>query len=228
MEAPGESLEFATNVVQSWANMKPMGPQATLLAALVAVIAAASGLAAPAVATPAPAHPSAAAPAPAVVAERQPIRLDVAEIQVIGAYAPPRERPHVEHLFPTPPQMATVRWGESQLVAEGRANKATLIVNEASVVEVRLPTEGGIASLFKKELTERYDGVIAVELEIRDDFDNLGGRASARVTRSQSVLENISEAERKAIWSEMTEAMIADLERELRNRIKSNLTRFAR
>jgi len=83
--------------------MKPMGPQATLLTALVAVIAAASGLAVPAVATPAPAHPSAAAPAPAVVAERQPIRLDVAEIQVIGAYAPPRERPHVEHLFPTPP-----------------------------------------------------------------------------------------------------------------------------
>lgn len=208
--------------------MKPMGPQARLLAALIAVAAAVSGWAAQSGATPAPAQPFAAGPAPAVVAERQPIRLDVAEIQVIGAYAPPREAPHVEHLFPTPPQMAAVRWGEAQIKAVGRSNRATLIVNEASVVEVRLPTSGGISSLFKKELTERYDGVIAVELQIRDDFDNLGGRASARVTRSQSVLEDTSEEERKAIWSQMTEAMIADLERELRKRINSNLTRFAR
>ena len=69
---------------------------------------------------------------------------------------------------------------------------------------------------------------VQVELVIRDDYDKFEGRVTARVTRSQTVLEDITDKERRAVWAKMTKAMIADLERELRKQIQTHLTRYVR
>ena len=148
------------------------------------------------------------------VVPSQPIRLGVAEVQVIVVYAPPR--------------LAAARWGESRLLAAGQSNKATMMIRDAAVVEVKLPKKGGLAGLFSRQPAARYDGRLAVELVIRDDYDKFEGRATARVTRSQTVLEDITDKERRAVWTKMTKAMIADLERELRKQIQAHLTRYVR
>ena len=162
------------------------------------------------------------------VVPSQPIRLGVAEVQVIVVYAPPRRSPNVDHLFPTPPRLAAARWGESRLLAAGQSNKATVMIRDAAVVEVKLPKKGGLAGLFSRQPAARYDGRISVELVIRDDYDKFEGRATARVTRSQTVLEDITDKKRRAVWTKMTKAMIADLERELRKQIQAHLTRYVR
>lgn len=162
------------------------------------------------------------------VVPSQPIRLGVAEVQVIVVYAPSRQSPNVDYLFPTPLRVAAARWGKTRLVAAGQSNKAMLMIRDASVVEVKLPQNGGLAGLFTRQPAARYDGRLAVELVIRNDYDKFEGRVTVRVTRSQTVLEDISDKERRAVWAKMTKAMIADLEREMRKQIQIHLTRYVR
>lgn len=157
-----------------------------------------------------------------------PIRLDVAEFQVIPVYAAPRQPPHVEHLFDTSPQSAATAWAERTFKAAGVENRGTFIIRDASVVETKLKKDSGLSSMFTKEPAERYDGVLSAELDIRDNFDKFLGRVTARVTRSQTVLEDTEPAERQAIWKKMTRAMIADLDRELRKQIKLHLASYLR
>ena len=53
-----------------------------------------------------------------------PIRLDVAEIEVIETYRSPLAPPNVEHLAPTRPAEAVRRWAADRLRAEGRGGGA--------------------------------------------------------------------------------------------------------
>lgn len=151
------------------------------------------------------------------------IRLKVADIQVIGAYASPRQDPHVDHLFSTPPQGAAQRWAESKMVAAGSENRATVIVREASVIETKLKPSG---SWFSRDPAERYDAALVIDVEIRDNFDALMGTASVKVTRSQTVLEDTDDEERQSMWSAMVEAMIADLDREIENQLRKHLAAY--
>ena len=154
------------------------------------------------------------------------IRLDVAELQIIPAYAATKRRPQVDHLFHTPPQDALRNWARAKIKAAGNARRAMVVVRQASVIEVPLRTKKGVRGALTNEPSERYEAVIEVELEIRDDTGKRVGWMTTRVSRQRSVQEGISEPERMVFWQKLTGELVADLARAFDRRVSEHLSKY--
>ena len=186
------------------------------LAAAAILLVAAAGCA-----TPAP------APEPQLgYAHLGPIRLDVAGIEIVDAYLPPLREPHVEHEFPVSPAEALLRWAQDRLVAAGRERRARFVIHDAAVREVRLPRKKGLRGLFTTDQSERYDGRVAVALEIRSGRNVRDAIVEAVAERSRSVPEDASVEERERVFLRITEDLVASLNGEIEKQIAAHLAAY--
>jgi hypothetical protein len=149
-----------------------------------------------------------------------PIRLNVASLEVVSTYKEPRKPPHVEHKFQTPPEEALKRWAESRLRPMGRAESARYTVINAAVTEEPLPKTPGIVGALKNEPSERYTATVEAQLEIFNAGGRLVQLASARATRSRSLMEGAKPEERERMWFELTEALMKDFDKEMESAIR--------
>ncbi len=138
-----------------------------------------------------------------------PIRLDVAEVEIVEAWVPPRAPPHVDHRAPIEPRVAVRRMLEDRVQAWGRQGKARAVILEASLIEQRLPREGGVGALFTTQQSERYTLTLSVRLEV-EGAPGGSGSAQATVTRRRTVAEGTSLAAREALWHEMLVSAMDD------------------
>lgn len=161
-------------------------------------------------------------------AHLQPITLNVARVEVENRYVSPAARPNVEHEFPVSPAAAALNWGRDRLRAAGTAGVARVIIRRASVVEVPLKRSQGVEGLFTRDQSERYDAVIDMMAEIRDEAGNVRVTVESTAKRSRSVSENISLIEREKVWFEMTESMMTDLNTALENQIRIHMKDWIR
>jgi hypothetical protein len=153
------------------------------------------------------------------------IRLAVAEMQVIPAYASPRRPPYAEHRMKASPQRLAVDWARAKIRAVGRADRARVIILEASVVEVPIRGKSG---LFRRGPDRRYDARLTISLEIRTDAGDLLGQARATATRSQEVLKGVEGRRLQEIWRDLSEHLVRDAARELDRQLHERLGRFLR
>lgn len=156
------------------------------------------------------------------------IRLAVAELQVIPAYAAPGRPPNVEHRMQAPLQAVAAQWARRDVRAVGTTDRARVIVRQASIVAVALKRKTGVSGLFRKEPNTRFDGTLALAIEVRNDKGDLLGQVSAKATRSREVLEGASREDHEAVWRAMAERLVADVARELERQVSLRLTSFAR
>ena len=82
--------------------------------------------------------------------------------------------------------------------------------------------------MFRRDQSERYDAVIELMAEIRDEVGNSRVTVETKVSRSQTVAENISLIERDKIWFDMTEVMMSDLNAELEKQIRIYMKKWIR
>lgn len=154
------------------------------------------------------------------------ISFAVGRIEIVREYAPPNNPPNVDHLFPVPPLQMAERWARDRLVAAGGPGELRYVIKRASVVETQLPRTTGIRGAFTTDQTQRYEAVVEVEVEIRNERGYRDGLVTARAERRQSVAEDISLADRERTWFTMTEALGRDLNQELERNIQTGLVRF--
>lgn len=172
--------------------------------------------------------PSAPAYQPPSFADRAPIRLDVARIDVVNEYAAPARAPNVDHLFKVTPAAAAAGWARDRLRAVGAAGAARVVIRNASVVEAKLPREGGIRGALTTQQSERYDAVLEVRVEIADDRGTQRAMVSSRAERSRTVPEDVTLEGREKAWHEMTTALMNDLDIALERQIRDNFGSFLR
>ena len=161
-------------------------------------------------------------------AHLKPISLDVARVEVENNYVSPETRPFIEHEFPASLAALAMNWASDRLNAVGSSDVLRVMVRRASVVEVPLPRSGGLEGMFRRDQSERYDAVIELMAEIRDEVGNSRVTIETKVSRSQTVAENISLIERDKIWFDMTEAMMSDLNAELEKQIRIYMKKWIR
>jgi hypothetical protein len=161
-------------------------------------------------------------------AHLQPISLNVARVEVENRYVSPAARPNVEHEFPVSPAAVAMNWGRDRLRAAGASGVARVVVRRASVVEVPLKRSEGVKGLFTRDQSERYDAVIDMMAEIRDEAGNVRVTVESTAKRSRTVSENISLIEREKVWFEMTEAMMSDLNMALENQMRIHMKAWIR
>jgi hypothetical protein len=160
--------------------------------------------------------------------DRPPIRLDVAQIEIVNAYKAPGAAPNVDHLFPQKPADVAAAWGRDVLRAVGQRGLATYTIVDAAATEAALPRSRGMAQIFRTEQSERYDIRIAVKLEVGNPLLAKTGEVTAAATRSQTVAEDMTLNEREAVWFQMTESAMRELDKELEAAIRDKLAPFVR
>ncbi len=156
------------------------------------------------------------------------INLDVGRIEIVEQYVPPLAAPNVEHEFPTPPATAMRQWAKDRLHAVGEIRTARLIIKNASAIETKLETRGGLRGAFTKDQSERYDVTLDVVLEVRGEDGAAVAFANAVVTRSKTVSEGISLSERERVFHGMTESLMDEVNSELEKNIRQFLVQFLR
>jgi hypothetical protein len=157
-----------------------------------------------------------------------PIPLDVASIALEEAYRSPLTAPNIEHLFPTSPAEAVGRWVADRLVAVGVQRVARVTLLDASVVATRLERREGVEDLLWVEPNERIDARLKISVEVIDETGASLAFATAEVVRSRSLAEDLTLNERDAIYFELTEALMNDLNATLEQNIRDYLGAYVR
>ena len=145
-----------------------------------------------------------------------PISLNVAKIDIVLLFEPPLKAPHVEHEMPVPPHKAIERWVVDRIRTVGISGQAVLTVRDASVVEKRLKPLGGIRGTFTKEQAERYDARVEVEISAIDGRGLRSAKAMTTSSRSRTVPEDATLRQRQVLWYELTERVMQDFDRTLK------------
>jgi len=160
--------------------------------------------------------------------DRPPIRLDVAQVEIVQGYKAPGVAPHVDHLFPQKPADVAATWGRDVLQAAGERGMATYTVLDASATETALPRSTGMTQMFKTEQSDRYDLHIEVKLEVGNPLLATTGVVTASANRSQTVAEDMTMNQREAVWFQMTESAMRELDGKLEAAIRDKLRVFVR
>ena len=155
--------------------------------------------------------------------EKQPIRLDVREIEIQRAYQPPNAAPNVDHLFSVPPAAGAQLWAADRLKAAGPLRRARFIVREAPVIEISLERSSGLTGTFTIEQSERYEARLVAELQILSEHGAVEAWVTAEVTHYRTVPENVALNERAQVWHIMTQTLLDEMDRQLDAAIKEGL-----
>lgn len=156
-------------------------------------------------------------------AGRNPIRLDVAKVEVVDEYRMPLKDPNVEHRAPLAPSAAAERWGRDVLQAAGTGGRAVFRVTNGSLVESNLKTTTGLKGLFTNDQSERYDATIAGRLDLYGPDGRPLGNAEADASRYQTIAESASLNDRQRLWYSLVEATANDFARTMETAIRQKL-----
>jgi hypothetical protein len=151
------------------------------------------------------------------------LRLDVAEVLVddrLPAAAPADRGPRAA----VPPAAYLRAIARDRLLADGSAGRAVATLQRAEVLETRLPTQG---ALFTTEVDTRFQGRMAMRVEILGSDGVPDGFAEAEVQRAREVLENADANARaqvvQAIARDLADAMNVELEFQIRRSLREKL-----
>lgn len=157
---------------------------------------------------------------------KTPYNLDVAKIEVETNPAPAPDKGTVVHELPVSLTAVAEKWARQRLKAVGQSGVAVVKVEKASVIEERLKKTGGIRGAFTTDQTERYIGELEMSVSIADNR----GQASARAgsTRTRTIAEDATLAEREKLWFNMVETLARGMDAEMDQQIPAHLTNYLR
>ncbi|GHD59217.1 hypothetical protein GCM10017083_43070 [Thalassobaculum fulvum] len=157
---------------------------------------------------------------------RQPIRLDVAGLEVVDEYRMPLADPNVEHRAPLAPSAAAERWARDVLRPAGRGGRAVVRITQGSLTENRLKTTGGVKGWFTVDQAERYDATIAARLDLYGADGRALGNARAEASRFQTIAEDATLNDRQRLWYALVEATVNDFAASMERAIREKLTPY--
>lgn len=155
-----------------------------------------------------------------------PLRLNVAQVNVTQSYVSSNAEPHVEQLFPDPPAKAAAQWAHDRLQPAGANGTLTYEIIDASVLDAKLPRSSGLSSLTTVDQTDRYDLSLTIRVSAVSGDNLQRASADVTVTRSQTINEKTTEAQRNGVWYDMTKQAMDELDAKLTAQINEHLAWF--
>ncbi len=159
-------------------------------------------------------------------AHLSPIKLNVANIEVREPAAEAPGNGNIEHELPVSLRGAARHWAEQRLQAVGQTGSAVVTVERADFREERLKKTPGFKGIFTTDQVERYRAALTVSVSITDPKGSAVARASG--SRTQTVPEDASLADREKVWFSMTEKLVKAVDAEMEKRIRENLILYVR
>lgn len=157
-----------------------------------------------------------------VVSLPTPLALDVAKIEIVSTFQGSKQAPHVEGLFPVPPEQAIRDWAKSRLTAAGHSGVARFTIDDASVIEAELAKNAGLPGIPRAPQTIAYNATVAATLDILDDQGHRQGQTSASVQFSRTLWPDASPEAHRELWA----GMIAPLQRNFDAEMTGNIKKY--
>ncbi len=154
--------------------------------------------------------------------------LAVAEIQIVPAYAPGAG---AEQGVPFAPKTALETWAKTHVRAVGRRWQARIVIRDASISARKVPPRtGSWRDWFRRQPVERYDAVLELELQIRDDAGRVRAQTLARATHARFLMDDHRDyqRERATQLQALTDEIIAAALKRLEGEVRANLARWVR
>ncbi|TXL74148.1 hypothetical protein FHP25_18275 [Vineibacter terrae] len=158
-----------------------------------------------------------------------PLRLDVARVEVVQAYAPPQQMPNVEHRMIVSPLATMDDWARRHIeaAAPGRDDSAAVfVIEDASVVTEKLRTRKGLIESLIREDSDKFTLRLAVTLQVRDRLGATVGSTSAEASAWRTVPESMKDSDRSAVWHELLIAAMDNLVPVFEANARAYLARF--
>ncbi len=153
-------------------------------------------------------------------------QMRVIDIQLISNFERSADAPHVAHKFPVSPEKALIRWAEDRLQIAGKKNTARFTILRADAQEIPLKVDKGIGGVFKNEQSERYDTFVEAQLEIFDERNIQTVVVTARAEQSITVSEATPLADRRKIWYNLVEKLMAQFNTVIEENITKNMQSY--
>jgi len=159
---------------------------------------------------------------------KQPIQMSVNAVDIVDAAGMVEVEPPASNIGPALPvsPVATMQnWAYQRIAAAGGNGTAVVTITENRFVEVPLDTRGGVEGLFTVSQSERYEGALAVSVEILGDPAGRG-RVSARAAATRTVPEDFSINQREQALYDLVAGIVRTLDERLDQEIRSKLARW--
>lgn len=156
------------------------------------------------------------------------VDLNVAHVDVIPAYVPPRRKPNVDHLLAMPPVEAIRLWATLKVKAVGNRSRAAVIIRRASIVRVPIPGKKGIKYWFKRQPLERLDGAFEVELVIKAGNGTQLAKFQTRVAHAKIVMDDFKPADRRRLRQELTREAVRAMAETFTKEVRKALPQYVR
>jgi hypothetical protein len=155
-----------------------------------------------------------------------PYNLDVASIEVETRPAPAPDKGTVVHELPVSLTAVAEKWARQRLKPVGASGVAVVTIEKASVVEQRLKKTGGVRGAFTTDQTERYIGELQLSISIAENRGQALARAGS--TRTRTIAEDATLAEREKLWFDMVEKLTRGMDAEMDKQIPQHLAIYLR
>lgn len=98
-----------------------------------------------------------------------------------------------------------------------------VVIEDASVIEKSLKTTPGVEGFFKKEPAVTYDARMVLRFEMVDEAapDVILGHARVEASRSRTLLEGLSPADRDRAFFALTEDLMTDVSRGMQTTVRN-------
>jgi hypothetical protein len=165
-------------------------------------------------------EPEALAPLVTGYRHLTPIRLNVAEVEVL---TPGPTTIRVDEPAPLRPDREMVRMAQERLVAMGTTGQARFVVQAAEFRREQLSGQGGVAGLFSGAPGERLTVRMQARLEILAADGRRVGFVEAEARRQRTLPDGASTAERRRAAEEVVRQSMDELNVEFEFQVRRNL-----
>lgn len=156
--------------------------------------------------------------------------LAVAEIKIVSAYATPPGA-GAESSVPFAPKEALETWAKTHIRAVGRQWQAWIVIRDASISARRVKSRtSSWRDWFRRQPIERYDAVLELEVQIRDDAGKVRAQTVARATHARFLMDDHRDYQRERVaqLQRLTDEIIAAALKRLEAEVRTNLARWVR
>lgn len=156
--------------------------------------------------------------------------LAVAEILIVPAYAP-GPGASAEQAVPFAPKAALETWAKTHVQAKGRQGQAWIVIRDASISARKVPPRTAHwRDWFRRQPVERYDAVLELEVQIKDDAGRTRAQTVARATHARFLMDDHRDyqRERTTQLQALSDEIIAAALKRLEGEVRTNLARWVR
>jgi len=155
----------------------------------------------------------------------EPLKVNVASVEVKITYKATPGVNHVEERFPTSPAKAINRWIVDRVRPVGGPNsgKLRLVITDAGIIETALKQDKSITGTFTHQQTQSYAMIAGARVEVLGYNDVERAYSTAKAMRTFTTPDNLSLNEREKIWFDAMEKLMKGFNEEMEANMRQYL-----